>query len=107
MLRYSLIPEVMVETVPGCQFALGVDQHGRCWRAIRRQLLVGIIGTDQGQLDRVDGIGHEDFLVESGVDHGCLGTIGADQMNGLGRVLLAFGSVGCHKLAWSTKQTKF
>lgn len=89
----------MVETIPGCQLALGMNQHRRCWRAILRQLLIGIIRADQGQLDRVDRVGHQDFLVEAGIDHSCLWSIGADQMDWLGWVLLALGSVGRHQLA--------
>ncbi len=71
-----LIPEVMVETVPGCQLAPGVDEHGCGRRAILGKLLVGIVGADQGQLDRVQWIGHQDLLIESGIDHGSFWTIG-------------------------------
>ena len=102
---YSLVPEVVIKSVPGRELAPRVDEHRRRGRAILRKLLVGVVRTDQGQLDRVQGVGHQDLLVEPGVDHGGLWTISADQVDGLGRVLLALGGLRGDKLACRTKIT--
>jgi hypothetical protein len=94
-----LVPEVVVESVPRGQLAPFVDEHGRGRSAVLSQLTVCLVGTDKGQLDGVQRVRSEDLVVEAGVDHGCLGTVGAHEMDRLGRVLLAPLGVLVHDLA--------
>lgn len=52
-----------------------VNQHGRIWSAISRQLFVRRVWRDQSQLDRIQGVGGQNLVEEARVDHGGFGPV--------------------------------
>jgi len=98
-LKHLLIPKIVIQSVPSCKLASWVDQHRICWRAVLWKLLVCIIRTNQSQFNRIQRICHQNFLVESSIDHGCLWTISSNEVNWFWWVLFPFRCVCCHNLA--------